>query len=108
MRCDINTLPPHLEKVTKLFLLQFVLFVRYFVKLAQNDFRRSRAMPQSFCWLSSSRTKRDRKSTRLNSSHSSISYAVFFLNKINNIYAHSFKQKYYNLIMNYITYHTYH
>src|SRR3989338_9390064 len=50
----------------------------------------------------------DRKSTRLNSSHSSISYAVFFLNKFNNIYAHSFKQKYYNLIMNYITYHTYH
>src|SRR3989344_1170491 len=43
--------------VTKLFLLQFVLFVRYFVKLAQNDFRRSRATPQSFCWLSSSRTK---------------------------------------------------
>src|SRR3989338_34296 len=47
----------YFDMVTKLFLLQFVLFVRYFVKLAQNDFRRSRATPQSFCWLSSSRTK---------------------------------------------------
>ena len=32
-----------IEMVTKLFLLQFAIFRRYFVKLAQNDFHRSDA-----------------------------------------------------------------
>src|SRR5438309_8588244 len=32
-------------------------------------------------WIDNSRTRQDRKSTRLNSSHSSISYAVFCLKK---------------------------
>src|SRR3989338_5444203 len=57
LQWEAGKLRMYIEMVTKLFLLQFVLFVRYFVKLAQNDFRRSRATPQSFYWLSSSRTK---------------------------------------------------
>src|SRR5437868_12780103 len=39
------------------------------------------AAPLKRTWQSFHRTYRDRKSTRLNSSHVSISYAVFCLNK---------------------------
>lgn len=43
--------------VAKLFLLQFAIFRRYFVKLAQNDFHCSSATAQSFCLFSLSRRK---------------------------------------------------
>src|SRR2546430_6697539 len=39
-------------------------------------------------WRSSRSSKRDRKSTRLNSSHSQISYAVFCLKKKKNTHPH--------------------
>src|SRR3712207_7660244 len=43
--------------------------------------------PESICWYVTYETegeRRDRKSTRLNSSHANISYAVFCLKKKNN------------------------
>src|SRR3989338_8250114 len=43
--------------------------------------RRLLSLPQPFPCRMRRRTGRDRKSTRLNSSHSSISYAVFCLKK---------------------------
>src|SRR2546430_11038831 len=48
--------------------------------LAQLEFRRNLIL------LKEALTDRDRKSTRLNSSHSQISYAVFCLKKKNNNY----------------------
>src|SRR5882757_10633317 len=41
---------------------------------------RSRSLPSLWCWYPSE-PRRDRKSTRLNSSHANISYAVFCLKK---------------------------
>src|SRR5215475_14616746 len=43
--------------------------------------RTSRAEPARSCWPSPRRSGRDRKSTRLNSSHVKISYAGFCLKK---------------------------
>src|SRR2546430_9273661 len=44
------------------------------------------------------RSRRDRKSTRLNSSHSQISYAVFCLKKKKQLYHHAVDWYYFNAI----------
>src|SRR2546429_1769575 len=53
----------------------------------RRDWDRGAATPEA---LSPHARTRDRKSTRLNSSHGYISYAVFCLKKKNNVVAHSF------------------
>jgi hypothetical protein len=35
------------ETIAKLFLLQFVIFIQYFVKLARHDFHRNNITPQT-------------------------------------------------------------
>src|SRR5256886_6464842 len=47
----------------------------------------SESQSRLFCWLFGQPEQRDRKSTRLNSSHSQISYAVFCLKKKKTDYA---------------------
>src|SRR2546430_3193077 len=50
-------------------------------ELRKSVFARSRLFPPKFARLKTKSAPRDRKSTRLNSSHSQISYAVFCLKK---------------------------
>src|SRR3712207_8361271 len=65
-------------------------FVKPFLKSQKNDYLDAEAIAEAV----QRPTMRDRKSTRLNSSHANISYAVFCLKKKTNISAqHPYKQQ---------------
>src|SRR3989337_4055608 len=91
--CSQDVLSRSVVVAQSLFLLRFLFFFFFFFNdtatteiytLSLHD-----ALPISFgprmfrrrCWTTGSPTALDRKSTRLNSSHGSISYAVFCLKK---------------------------
>src|SRR5438128_3249864 len=72
-----------------MFLFFFFLMIRRpprstlfpYTTLFRSRVRRSRRVTSSPCWSKEDTMSLDRKSTRLNSSHGSISYAVFCLKK---------------------------
>src|SRR5699024_11320110 len=80
----------HIEEFIQVFPIKFIRFIVYLlcttcIKACKTPFVLSvfHEMHMDFKWLFI--TSLDRKSTRLNSSHVSISYAVFCLNKKNEL-----------------------
>src|SRR3712207_8255150 len=65
--------------------LRVILLGHHFLQLRADG---SRACVLAGCGRKSAREEEDRKSTRLNSSHANISYAVFCLKKKKHIYSY--------------------